>query len=408
MLPIAALMACAEPHTVEITSPQTPNTAVISPEGIPARPPQVHHQIVDTPHGGTAGFYFLAPISTKPQPFNAPLDPTLLPRLTIKICALPDCTSDLATFTNATTPAIEFTKGNGYSLKWDTRKTPLSTSINYRLRVYVTGDSEPALLGFADIDVIPSAKDAKTVSPDMVALVKDAKLDVKFRVETGFVSGAAPAARADSFAVDLSEALSGNVTADNGSGADVLGAPEAVVTSFGGGSAGGSVTDNAAGSWAVIGSGNVQIAADGSISFGCLPGAGVYTVHYRISNAFGSSDATVTITVGAPDARDDTFGPGGGFYLSFFADTGNGADNLGSPAAKVVSYGGGSVGGTVDTFLPGKPAEIPGGYMVIYDNGMIAVVVCSRVPGTYTVNYKIANSVGSDVATITFVIEPRL
>lgn len=56
----------------------------------------------------------------------------------------------------------------------------------------------------------------------------------------------------------------------------------------------------------MIGSRTVQINSDGTISFGCLPEAGVYTINYRLANTSGSSDATVTIVVGAPHAVDDT------------------------------------------------------------------------------------------------------
>lgn len=80
---------------------------------------------------------------------------------------------------------------------------------------------------------------------------------------------------------------------------DVLGFPAATIVSFGGGSLGGAVIDNAAGATVPFGPGHVlQVNADGSFTFTAAAGSyGNVTFLYRIQNGTGFSDATVTIGV---------------------------------------------------------------------------------------------------------------
>ena len=79
---------------------------------------------------------------------------------------------------------------------------------------------------------------------------------------------------------------------------DTLGFPAATLTSFGGGSLGGSVTDHAAGTSALLpNGGTLTINADGSVGMTAPTTAGTYTVLYRITNSQGTSDATLTIQV---------------------------------------------------------------------------------------------------------------
>jgi hypothetical protein len=92
---------------------------------------------------------------------------------------------------------------------------------------------------------------------------------------------------------------------------DTLGSPAATLTSFGGGSLAGTVTDNSAG--ATISplpgeaDGSITVNADGSFAF--TPATvfvGAFTFDYRITNGAGTSDATVTVTVDAPPAVSST------------------------------------------------------------------------------------------------------
>ena len=82
------------------------------------------------------------------------------------------------------------------------------------------------------------------------------------------------------------------------------------VVSFGGGNLGGAVGDHAAGATVNFGTGgSLQVNADGSFSFTPSGGfTGLFSFSYRIQNSSGSSDAPVSIAVGArPSASDDTY-----------------------------------------------------------------------------------------------------
>jgi hypothetical protein len=78
---------------------------------------------------------------------------------------------------------------------------------------------------------------------------------------------------------------------------DTLGLPTAVLTSFGGGSLGGGVTDHAAGSSVALAGGTLTLNADGSFALAAPATAGTYTFQYRVTNSAGTSDALVTLTV---------------------------------------------------------------------------------------------------------------
>ena len=85
---------------------------------------------------------------------------------------------------------------------------------------------------------------------------------------------------------------------------DGLGFPLASVTRFGGGNLSGAVTDFMAGQLVVFGiggfsGGQIRIQADGSVSFTPpVNYVGTYTVMYRMASSTGSSDATITFTIG--------------------------------------------------------------------------------------------------------------
>jgi hypothetical protein len=89
---------------------------------------------------------------------------------------------------------------------------------------------------------------------------------------------------------------------------DNLGSPAALITSFGGGSLGGPVTANLAGSTVGLGGGgSLTVNADGSISFTPSNNStGYLTFNYRLANTLGSSEALVKIAVGARPSAADT------------------------------------------------------------------------------------------------------
>ncbi len=96
---------------------------------------------------------------------------------------------------------------------------------------------------------------------------------------------------------------------------DNLGFPPAAITSFGADSLGGPVTGHPAGSTVSPlpghSTGSLSVGANGSTSFTPPDGfTGSYVFRYRITNASGTSDAQVTIAVGArPSAVNDTYSP---------------------------------------------------------------------------------------------------
>jgi large repetitive protein len=125
------------------------------------------------------------------------------------------------------------------------------------------------------------------------------------------IPGTAPVPEDDQFSLlrgsasaPVGDPLVFNVFVDNGNGVDDLGVPAGAVTSFGGGSLGGTVATNAAGVTATLntsGGITVSLAANGDLvvnatAVGAL--AGIYTFDYEVENAAGPATATVTLTIG--------------------------------------------------------------------------------------------------------------
>jgi hypothetical protein len=111
-----------------------------------------------------------------------------------------------------------------------------------------------------------------------------------------------------------------------------------------------------------------------------------------------------------PDANDDPFdytlptSTGGTFTISLFPDHGDGADNLGNPAATVASFGGGSLGAAVTDNAPGATASFTGGSAKVDVDGTLTF--SATTDGTYTLYYRLQNSVGYDDALVTVVVHP--
>jgi hypothetical protein len=153
---------------------------------------------------------------------------------------------------------------------------------------------------------------------------------------------------------------------------DYLGFPLATITSFGGGSLGGSVTSNAAGSTATFGTGgSLTVLSDGGFTFTPSAGfTGVFTFQYRITNAAGSSDATVTIHV-RPRATADTFGENvvgnvlvdtstGTAFSVLANDVFNGPVTVTLVGAGTANGGALTLNGTTGTFVYNPPVGFEG------------------------------------------------
>ncbi len=114
--------------------------------------------------------------------------------------------------------------------------------------------------------------------------------------------GDKPVAAADSFYTyplyDIPDNLTGNLFADNGSGGDILGSPTATSLTFGGGSLGGAVTDNAGGASVGFAGGTLTVNNDGSLTLDGILSNGVFSFDYQLSNGIWTSNpATVRVEV---------------------------------------------------------------------------------------------------------------
>jgi len=196
---------------------------------------------------------------------------------------------------------------------------------------------------------------------------------------------------------------------------DVLGVPEATIVSFGGGDLSGSVSDNLAGSTVSFAGGALTVNADGSITL--LPDSevgvlntGTFNFNYRIQNTIGSADADVEVSiVNAPVAQDDVFtflfNQNQNSPNSLFNDNGNTADFLGSPAATIISFGGGSLGGTVIDTAAGNSVTLAGGTLTVNANGSWSLIGESFTGGEFTFDYRIENTSGVSDGTVTLNIQ---
>jgi hypothetical protein len=142
--------------------------------------------IMDGVHSGPAGFYFLPPLVDAPNStgtFDGNLSPV------VRICALDGdvCSGlDLDVLSTGGSGASSITvdtDGEAYIAVWHTKGMGLSPSTNYRLRVFVG----MLQLGTLDLDVVAGPQNLKNVPSDMVGLVVDRPLPIKFRIETGIV-----------------------------------------------------------------------------------------------------------------------------------------------------------------------------------------------------------------------------
>lgn len=140
-------------------------------------------QLQDALSGGDAHFYWLPPIApttTYGGTFDGALDPA------IRICRLPSssCSVPLVELTRTSSPAITVsTSAESYSVSWSTKSATISLG-DYRAEVWIAGRK----LGFADVRVVNSAKEAKDVPSDFAGVQKGKALTFAFRLEAGIVA----------------------------------------------------------------------------------------------------------------------------------------------------------------------------------------------------------------------------
>ena len=139
--------------------------------------------ISDAAHGGNAHFYFLPPLVPVPTPTGT-FDPSQLPEVSVCRFVRGECAEEIAHFSSASSPAITVDPvGEAYNVVWQTKGAGLLTTEAYRIRVLVGS----VLLGFADFQVVVDKKDLTDLPADVIGLVQEKPLQVKFRIEEGLV-----------------------------------------------------------------------------------------------------------------------------------------------------------------------------------------------------------------------------
>ncbi len=162
--------------------------------------------ISDAANGGRAGFYFRPPTSPATT-YPGTFDPTLLPILAVRICPISVagvCTGpDVAVFTATSSPALTLDlAGELYGAVW-----MMSPAGDYRARVFAGS----IMLGFADIRVVTSGRDLRSVPAGWVGAVRNSAVPIRFRVETNMVGTVTVAPVNRTTAIGLDEAFTATV-----------------------------------------------------------------------------------------------------------------------------------------------------------------------------------------------------
>jgi uncharacterized repeat protein (TIGR01451 family) len=156
--------------------------------------------------------------------------------------------------------------------------------------------------------------------------------------------------------------------------------------------------------------GSVTIAANGGFSYSPPAGfTGVDTFVYTATNSAGSDTATVSLTVGiAPLAQNDA-GYVGSFNTPLSVPASTGVlqnDTLGSPAATVLSFGGGALPGTVTSNAAGTTVSFgTGGTLKLNADGSFDFTPSVGFTGIFSFGYRISNPFGISDALATITVE---
>ncbi len=192
-------------------------------------------------------------------------------------------------------------------------------------------------------------------------------------------TASAPIPVADTYAVLAGSTLNQAASPGGLLANDFTGAPPGTIASFGGGSLGGAVTSNAAGtSVGLGGGGSLTVYADGSFTFTPAAGfSGPFNFSYRVTNSTGSADAAVTINTNqAPaftSAAATTFTVG---TASSFTPTASGY-----PASSINHTSGG----------------LPSGLSFTANTGPLAGTPAAGTVGTHNLQFTATNGIGVPV-----------
>lgn len=137
--------------------------------------------ISDQAHnGGTPGFFFLPPM-VRATTYGV-YRPGLAPVVTIEELA-PGTRGIIATFTTTSGTSGARVEDDGvdhYQVNWDTRLFALDPTLTYRIHVSL----ENFELGFADVDLVASGSELKTVATnESIPLLDGRTFPIKFRIQ---------------------------------------------------------------------------------------------------------------------------------------------------------------------------------------------------------------------------------
>ena len=161
---------------------------------------------------GNEHFYWLPPMAAAPNPSGV-FDDALAPVVEIcewtgTACAFPI----VATFTTTSGPGSEIIRvaqeEEHYIANWHTGEFNLDAELTYRIRVLIDGTE----IGFADVDLVNSGRELKSVNTDeFIALKNNRTLPIKFRIEQG--ANAAPVTVSTLAGSGVGGYVDGNATA---------------------------------------------------------------------------------------------------------------------------------------------------------------------------------------------------
>lgn len=218
-----------------------------------------------------------------------------------------------------------------------------------------------------------------------------------------------PLARPDSVGVE--ENTTRTLSAPGLLANDSLGRPPARIVSFGGLDLPGSVTRYDEGETVDFGdNGSIRIDDDGRVVFTPpVDFSGSFRTRYRLQNSAGFSDAIVTFEVGvAPVAGDDAYQTDINVQLDVASPGVLDNDDLGFPESSLTSFGGGSLGGSVETYNAGSQIAFGiGGFVRLFASGRLIFRPPNDFTGTFTFQYRLTGPAGTSDGTVTIeVIEP--
>ncbi|MFT3830524.1 MAG: Ig-like domain-containing protein [Opitutaceae bacterium] len=170
----------------------------------------------------------------------------------------------------------------------------------------------------------------------------------------------------------------------------------ATVTSFGGGTLGGTAATHGVGTSATNDGHTLQVNANGTFSYTAKPGfVGYFTFDYTIANPSGASTATATIAVGVrPGAGADSYEVTGNTALS------------GRLIGAAGSVGVNDVGTNATFAVAGAPAH--GTLAIDASTGHIDYTPVAGYTGSDNFTYTISNGLGSATGTATLTVANAL